>query len=239
MPFLEYIDRNDPYFRRTPLQRPARPNQISAELINRFIHSDYARQTTLADFVQAHRAFATQGTLMVLHRRHIVSWFFIQKFFAFCATLALEHYTELKRNVGFNCDVMAEHLGVEVDLRRICGDINRQSKSAALSVAPVAQLQNANRGNAARAHPIGVNIGGHSLWNMYDSYSAELERLAYSTCWEGKNVWIGPSQGNVGTDVDTGDDGTMDLPRGTPFRSLAVTDSYDALCASMAALNFS
>lgn len=63
-------------------QRPAKPNGFSQALLNRFLESDYAQTTTLAEFLQAHPNAAGQGVLNQLHRRHVISWDLIKRFMA-------------------------------------------------------------------------------------------------------------------------------------------------------------
>lgn len=81
-------------------QRPAKPQFFSQALLNRFLESDYAQNTTLAEFLQAHPNAAGQGVLNQLHRRHVISWDLIKNFTARVAAVNWDHnYMNMTINI--------------------------------------------------------------------------------------------------------------------------------------------
>lgn len=67
--------------------RPAKPQQFSRNLQLRFVESNFARTTTLAQFITAHPNAAANGVLNQLHRRHVISWNLIKRFIAQAAAI--------------------------------------------------------------------------------------------------------------------------------------------------------
>jgi hypothetical protein len=68
-----------------PADRPAKPLVFSQEMMERFLASNYAQQTTLAAFLLAHPGAMAGGVLNQLHRRHIIPWDLIKSFTLKCA----------------------------------------------------------------------------------------------------------------------------------------------------------
>lgn len=79
---LQYNVANGTYAWAAQTQRPAKPQGFSQQLLNRFLESDYANNTSLAAFVNSHPNAAAQGVLNQLHRRHVISWDLIKNFTA-------------------------------------------------------------------------------------------------------------------------------------------------------------
>ncbi|WP_425074364.1 hypothetical protein [Sagittula sp. S175] len=66
-------------------ERPAKPAAFSRHLLDRFIETPFARETTLAQFLTHHPTALTTGVLNQLHRRHIVPWAKIRLFATWAA----------------------------------------------------------------------------------------------------------------------------------------------------------
>jgi hypothetical protein len=50
-----------------------------------------------------------------------------------------------------------------------------------------------------------------------------FDAIANEMCWHDNNTWIGPSSGNVGTDIDIGADvDQKDMLLGTPFQGISM-----------------
>lgn len=66
--------------------RPSAPGNVKALLLDRFVTSDYAKRTTLAEFLSSHPNALLGGVLNAMHRRHIISWASIKEFTRAMAT---------------------------------------------------------------------------------------------------------------------------------------------------------
>jgi hypothetical protein len=157
-----------------PSPRPAKPVNFSLEVLATFLETDYARNTTLANFLRANPNAAINGVLNQLHRRHIISWDTIKAFMAKAARTNHNHQTfTTVEPVAYWFNIIQEY-----------------------------------RTAADTAHGF--------------LRAAAFTNLANSVCWRIKNVWVGPSAGNIGVDIDVGNDlndfERRDMLLGTPWR---------------------
>lgn len=90
--------------------RPSAPDNVKALLLDRFVTSDYAKRTTLAEFLNSHPNAFVGGVLNAMHRRHIISWASIKEYARAMATGGTK---QIAAN-GYN---IAAHFGLQGDPR--------------------------------------------------------------------------------------------------------------------------
>ncbi len=156
-------------------QRPAKPQGFSDEMLRRFLETNYAQKTSLAEFLRQHPNAVNNGVLNQLHRRHIISWDMIKNFTASAAAINW---------VAAN--------GVQKE-----------------NFEKIFNFFHVNPTNAVSA---AVGVPRANQWQI----------IANQMCWVDNNVFIGPSAGNVGVDIDQvsemNDSDRRDLLAGTPWQ---------------------
>ena len=144
-------------------KRPGISEDVTTFLFKMFIQTDYAKDTSLAEFVSKHKKGFTDGILNQLHRRHIIS-FDCMKWMIVALANAKSTNNPPHKDVLADIKALGTQFGV----------------SEKLTV----------------------------LWNADDNSrkASDALEIIKTMCWHPCNIFIGPSDGNTGTDVDIGDD---------------------------------
>lgn len=168
-------------------QRPAWAVETKIELIQIFVETKFAKETTLADLLNSNPNITISGVLESLDRRHIVSWDHIKKYICYMAN----HYSGViggAQQSLFNVRSLLEALHVWEAVQSATNVRNNQGYPQAVSFYDKAAIQAFSCMSNLWIGPSGPNrkLGKKLDFGQEDNFSAnEVELLLKGTPWKG------------------------------------------------------